>query len=1658
MNTVKLKKIAKITGISLGVVLIILSLITGALLLWLRGPHATGFVYNFAEKKLAEQGIYLKAGSVQGQIPFNIILADITVADQQGAWLSANELRLELNPFKLLYGTLGIDLVQLDAPVVLRLPQFNKANTTVNSTVTANEPALDLNTISLPVRISINEVALVNAKVKAEALTAATNSAAFAQGQNEKTVLINDLSVTLKAAAALESGIVNTAGATVNINLEVNGPLSNGTQGRLVTTTVKAEKDGLFTAPHINTAINASVHDEFVFTQLGLATANTNGCTTALFGPTELSIVTAAAFENGIVNFTAKSAANINSPHPYFSKTGLQANINTSGSFKNMHFSLNKLTLTGMGINFNGTGAISLQTLASTLAGDLQIAKNGGWYTVISSLADTTAIPHADFTGTITASMLPGNSAAAEHIATLQPLPEGAVLQHTSEPVALPNSAEATTVSNLHEAATLPEATALPETTALTNKGGESQHAGNSINIAGLRLNANLNIKAANFTWPADILYKGVGSFAAVKLNFSGPLLSPYRVEIANAQVGQQPQLSEDSAYIAKATGWFELALPGVAPLRTVAAASAEQQQQAIAMYAGISAQVTDFSGFMPEDSGFYGPAVAQATMFSLIGNNSFFDFTLDAQNADGEQILTPFENVQGFNLAATARMPLGHAFNMNGSFKLNAMLPKTGSVNANSDWFLKLQPNSPFIAGVKNLNAGAAGVEVAGNLQTSLNNAEQWPAEQPKFFSAAPSMPFFNGDLLLKIENWQNVNALFRRLELPVNVTKATPANVNIHLNSFGAYGSGKATQNAVLKLNLAEVFVALTEKTAPETTNAYPDGNAPVATLSEVNTGIPGADGAKVAVTATPGTSAHAGNAKVATPANSEQTTTGNSGFITNFSGNFDLTDLYSVPVLNANIQTGKGELLGADWRSFAVNLDFSGNTGRVNLAMREDDKAMLYVSEAENISPRLAEVQRLFKEGRVAIDLSNKQNAQQQAGNHIQPNELLVLQAGFTLNPFQAVLNRVVAHAPARNAGLYSRGPAYVRWGEQVELSGLNFGMLTGGQALCEAAFSSEKMFFNLNLTDVPLSTARIFTQAPMPEGTVNAVASLDSVNGKPSGNAKVNALLHPLRSQFDSSYDPTPVQFNLEAKLDENGSGKFEHINSSAKNNNIVRLHGSGLLSSQRSVASSKLDFNFDVPFAITPAGLVEPEYNAPLGANADWRGNIKDFWRLLPVPDRDLRGLALFTANVQGSLARLVYSLEAYLAGGEYEDKVIGLLVTDINAELSNTGDGLKLLLTAKDGHEGSAAFEAAVTGASMVRTGLENGESFKKLFKPQLNARGQINHFAPLRRDDVYMQFSGITDVSGSLFAPDIKADFTVERGDINVLAYPGASITTLPVEERTETEKIHTTDSSGTLDVKVNIPNRLFIRGMGLDSEWQGNIALFGPLNSPSFEGSVNPVRGYFSFLSRPFALSRGDINFWGGDSFDSSLSLQLTYSSANLVAYVNAAGSVTKPQLTLSSVPPMPQDQILSEVLFGKNIAQLTAAQALQVANGARELVGFGSGGFDLFASMRNLLGVDTLRIGSTGTAVQNHRVSGSPGADAFGLSSGGNVDDAAAPTVEAGKYINDSIYIGVEQGAVEDSTRVRVEIELKPNLTLQGSSSTKSSDVGIGWKKDY
>jgi autotransporter translocation and assembly factor TamB len=217
-------------------------------------------------------------------------------------------------------------------------------------------------------------------------------------------------------------------------------------------------------------------------------------------------------------------------------------------------------------------------------------------------------------------------------------------------------------------------------------------------------------------------------------------------------------------------------------------------------------------------------------------------------------------------------------------------------------------------------------------------------------------------------------------------------------------------------------------------------------------------------------------------------------------------------------------------------------------------------------------------------------------------------------------------------------------------------------------------------------------------------------------------------------------------------------------------------------------------------------------------------------------------------------------------------------------------------------------------------------------------------------------------------------------------------------------------------------------VRGRGLETELRGKLAITGTATTPEIRGRLRTVRGTFRLLDRDLQLTEGNLFFRGPPL--PSLRMVAETTTRDLTAGVRIEGPVTRPDITLTSDPPRPQDEILAYLLFGRELRSITPLQGLQLAQALNSLRGGGEG-LNLLGKTRNLLGVDRLN---------------------FGQGEDGGV------AVGAGKYISDRVYLGVEGGAGEDAGKVKAEIELNPRFTLESETGARSSGVRLNWKKDY
>jgi translocation and assembly module TamB len=228
-------------------------------------------------------------------------------------------------------------------------------------------------------------------------------------------------------------------------------------------------------------------------------------------------------------------------------------------------------------------------------------------------------------------------------------------------------------------------------------------------------------------------------------------------------------------------------------------------------------------------------------------------------------------------------------------------------------------------------------------------------------------------------------------------------------------------------------------------------------------------------------------------------------------------------------------------------------------------------------------------------------------------------------------------------------------------------------------------------------------------------------------------------------------------------------------------------------------------------------------------------------------------------------------------------------------------------------------------------------------------------------------------------------------------------------------------------LNVSVDAPGRIFVRGRGLDAELGGRLQITGTTNNITSAGRFDLARGRLDILGKRFDLVEGSVQFQG--DFVPYIRLVSTTSTADGTASVIVEGPADAPEVTFESSPAGPQDEVLAQLLFGRNLSEISAFQALQLANAVATLVGRGGNG--VVGNLRDRFGLDDLDVTTT---------------------------DSGETALSVGKYISDNVYTDVT--AASDGTgEVSLNIDITPNLKGKATlGSDGNSSIGLFFEKDY
>ena len=440
----------------------------------------------------------------------------------------------------------------------------------------------------------------------------------------------------------------------------------------------------------------------------------------------------------------------------------------------------------------------------------------------------------------------------------------------------------------------------------------------------------------------------------------------------------------------------------------------------------------------------------------------------------------------------------------------------------------------------------------------------------------------------------------------------------------------------------------------------------------------------------------------------------------------------------------------------------------------------------------------------------------------------------------------------------------------------------------------------------------------------------------------------------------------------------------------------------------------------------PAGpdLATRIENAGVFGQLRYDGPADTLWRLTRVELFDLTGPVAIGADVGGRVSDPQIKGVVQANGAKIESATTGTVLTNVQASGSFAGSRLSLDRFAADAGKGGR-----VSGTGSFDFAAANGLG--------LDLRVQADHAVMIARDDIGATVSGPlrfqSDGAGGTIAGDLTLDKSRYRlGQASAAsAVPQLAIREINLPGGGEEDEVARVP--WRLAIKAHAPNSVLVTGLGLRSEWSADLAIAGAPDNPAISGRADLVRGNYDFAGRTFALERGKILFAGEVPANPALDIVANANATGLNASINVTGPAQKPEISFSSVPALPQDELLSRLLFGTSITKLSAPEALQLAAAVAALQN-GRGGLDPINAVRRVTGLDRLRI-----------VPADP-------------QTGQGTSVAAGKYITRRFYAEiVTDGAGYSATQV--EFQVTRWLSVLSSISTLGrQSANLRVSKDY
>jgi translocation and assembly module TamB len=427
---------------------------------------------------------------------------------------------------------------------------------------------------------------------------------------------------------------------------------------------------------------------------------------------------------------------------------------------------------------------------------------------------------------------------------------------------------------------------------------------------------------------------------------------------------------------------------------------------------------------------------------------------------------------------------------------------------------------------------------------------------------------------------------------------------------------------------------------------------------------------------------------------------------------------------------------------------------------------------------------------------------------------------------------------------------------------------------------------------------------------------------------------------------------------------------------------------------------------------------------PMSGKFAAQGEVRPLWDLLVGGERSLAGKVMAQGTLGGTLANPNADGQIAVDGGRFDDGATGLSLRQVALKADFTRDAVNVTeASGVDGHGGSVA------GTGRISLAREGASSFR------LDLKG----FRLIDNDQATASATGRATIDRAADGKGrLSGALTIDRADVAARLPTPSGVVAMDVVERHRPADLPASlppaQMSGdgwALDVSLKASRGVYLKGHGLDTELSLDAHVGGTTAHPTLSGTARVVRGDYDFAGKRFTFEPISVVYLSTKAEGVRLDLTATRDDPSLTAEVRIRGTAARPEISLTSTPSLPNDEVLSQVLFGRTASQLSPLEAAQLASALSGLAG--GGGFDVVGNLRTFAGLDRLALG---------------GGDAA----------SGAVSISGGKYLTENVYLeltggGRDGGAAQVEWRVKRSLSIVSRVGAQGAGR-----LAIRWRRDY